>query len=34
MLGLKEYLGKAGLLVKVYRDVCQTVIIAKRGAIK
>jgi ubiquinone/menaquinone biosynthesis C-methylase UbiE len=34
LLGVKEYLEKAGLLVKVYRDVCQTVIIAKRGAVK
>ena len=32
--GVKEYLEKAGLLVKVYRDVCQTVIIAKKGAVK
>jgi ubiquinone/menaquinone biosynthesis C-methylase UbiE len=32
--GVKDYLEKAGLLVKVYRDVCQTVIIAKRGAVK
>jgi ubiquinone/menaquinone biosynthesis C-methylase UbiE len=34
LLGVKEYLEKAGLVVKVYRDVCQTVIIAKRGAVK
>jgi len=34
LLGVKEYLRKAGLVVKVYRDVCQTVIIAKRGAVK
>lgn len=32
--GIKEYLKKAGLVVKAYRDVCQTVIIAKRGAVK
>jgi ubiquinone/menaquinone biosynthesis C-methylase UbiE len=29
---VKEFLDKAGLSVKVYRDVCQTVIMAKRGA--
>ncbi len=29
--GVKEYLIKAGLAVKVYRDVCQTVIIARKG---
>jgi ubiquinone/menaquinone biosynthesis C-methylase UbiE len=34
LLGVKEYLEKTGLVVKVYRDVCQTVIIAKRGAAK
>jgi len=34
LLGVKEYLEKAGLFVKAYRDVCQTVIIAKRGAVK
>ena len=34
LLGVKEYLRKAGLVVKVYRDVCQTVIIAKKGAVK
>jgi len=28
--GVKEYLEKAGLVVKVYRDVCQTVIVAKK----
>ena len=32
--GVKEFLDKAGLSVKVYRDVCQTIIIAKRGAVK
>jgi len=30
MSGVKDYLHKAGLVVKVYRDVCQTVIIAKK----
>lgn len=30
MSGVKDYLRKAGLVVKVYRDVCQTVIIAKK----
>jgi len=34
LLGVKEYLQKTGLVVKVYRNVCQTVIIAKRGAVK
>jgi ubiquinone/menaquinone biosynthesis C-methylase UbiE len=34
LLAAKEYLQKAGLVVKVYRDVCQTVIIAKKGAAK
>ena len=34
LLGIKEYLRKAGLVVKVYRDVCQTVVIAKKGVIK
>jgi ubiquinone/menaquinone biosynthesis C-methylase UbiE len=34
MPGVKEYLQKAGLVVKVYRDVCQTVIIAKKGVVK
>jgi len=34
LLGAKEYLQKAGLLVKIYRDVCQTIIIAKKGAVK
>lgn len=34
MLGVKKYLEQQGLLVKVYRDVCQTVIIAKKGAVK
>jgi len=32
MLGVKKYLESKGLMVKVYRDVCQTVIIAKKGA--
>ncbi len=32
--GVKEYLEKAGLIVKVYRDICQTVIIAKKGVAK
>jgi ubiquinone/menaquinone biosynthesis C-methylase UbiE len=31
---VKEYLEREGLMVKVYRDVCQTVIVAKRGAVK
>jgi len=31
LLGVKEYLEKEGLFVKVYRDVCQTIIIAKKG---
>ena len=30
MLGVKEYLEKQGLFVKVYRDVCQNVIIANK----
>jgi ubiquinone/menaquinone biosynthesis C-methylase UbiE len=34
LLGVKEYLQKAGLVVKVYKDVCQIVIIAKRGGAK
>jgi ubiquinone/menaquinone biosynthesis C-methylase UbiE len=34
LLGAKEYLEKRGLVVNAYRDVCQTVIIAKRGAVK
>jgi ubiquinone/menaquinone biosynthesis C-methylase UbiE len=34
LLGVKEYLKKARLVVKVYRDVCQTVIIAKKGVAK
>lgn len=34
MSGVKKHLHKAGLVVKVYRDVCQTVIIAKKGAVK
>jgi ubiquinone/menaquinone biosynthesis C-methylase UbiE len=28
---IKKYLEKQGLLVKAYRDVCQTVIVAKKG---
>ena len=32
MLGVRNHLRKAGLVVKVYRDVCQTIIIAKKGA--
>jgi ubiquinone/menaquinone biosynthesis C-methylase UbiE len=31
MLGVKEYLEQQGLLVKAYRDVCQTVIVVKKG---
>jgi ubiquinone/menaquinone biosynthesis C-methylase UbiE len=34
LLGVREFLEKAGLVVKVYRDVCQDVIIAKKGAVK
>ena len=34
LLGVKEYLEKTGLVVKVYKDVCQTLIVAKKGAIK
>jgi ubiquinone/menaquinone biosynthesis C-methylase UbiE len=34
LMGVKEYLERQGLLVKVYRDVCQTVIVAKKGAAK
>jgi ubiquinone/menaquinone biosynthesis C-methylase UbiE len=34
LLGVKEYLEKAGLVIKVHRDICQTVIIAKKGAVK
>ncbi len=34
MLVVKEYLRKTGLVVKVYRDVCQTVIVAKKGVVK
>jgi len=30
LLGVEEYLQKAGLVVRVYKDVCQTVIIAKK----
>jgi len=32
--GAKEYLEKKGLLVRVYKDICQTVIIAMKGAAK
>jgi len=32
--GAKAFLEKAGLNVKVYRDSCQTIIIAKKGAVK
>jgi ubiquinone/menaquinone biosynthesis C-methylase UbiE len=31
---IKEYLNKAGLLVKVYKDICQAVITAKKGGVK
>jgi ubiquinone/menaquinone biosynthesis C-methylase UbiE len=31
MLGVKKYLEQQRLFVKVYRDVCQTVIVAKKG---
>jgi len=34
MSGVKDYLCKAGLVVKVYRDVYQTVIVAKKGVAK
>jgi len=34
MSGVKNHLRKAGLVVKVYRDVCQTVIVAKKGVVK
>ncbi|MEI6831731.1 MAG: class I SAM-dependent methyltransferase [Candidatus Omnitrophota bacterium] len=34
MSGVKDYLRKVGLVVKVYRDVCQTVIVAKKGVVK
>ncbi|MDO8535878.1 MAG: methyltransferase domain-containing protein [Candidatus Omnitrophota bacterium] len=34
LLGVKKYLRRAGLVVRVYKDVCQTVIIAKKGAAK
>jgi len=30
---IKEFLGKSGLRVKVYRDTCQTVFIAKKGRV-
>jgi ubiquinone/menaquinone biosynthesis C-methylase UbiE len=30
MVDVREYLEKTGLVVKVYRDVCQTVIVAKK----
>ena len=32
--GVKAFLDKAGLSVKVYRDSCQTIIIARKGAAK
>lgn len=32
--GVKEFLNKAGLRFKVYRDTCQTILIAKKGAAK
>lgn len=32
--GIKEYLEKAGLIVKAYKDVCQAIIIAKRRGLK
>jgi len=32
--GVKAFLDKAGLSVKVYRDSCQTIIIARKGAVK
>lgn len=32
MKGVKEYLKKAGLIVKVYSDACQTLIIARKEA--
>jgi ubiquinone/menaquinone biosynthesis C-methylase UbiE len=31
MSGVKDYLYKVGLVVKICRDVCQTVIVAKKG---
>jgi ubiquinone/menaquinone biosynthesis C-methylase UbiE len=34
LLSVKKYLQKEGLLVKVYRDVCQTIIIAKKGVVR
>jgi len=34
LLGVKEYLEKSGLSVKVYSDICQTVIMARKGAVK
>ena len=32
--GVKAFLDKAGLSVKAYRDSCQTIIIARKGAVK
>jgi len=34
LVGVEEYLRKAGLIVRVYKDVCQSVVIAKRGESK
>ena len=34
LLGVKEYLEKTGLHVKVYGDICQTVVIAEKGVVK
>ena len=34
MLEVREYLEEIGVVLKVYRDVCQTVIIAKKGTVK
>lgn len=31
MLGVKKYLKSKGLMVRAYRDACQTVIVAKKG---
>jgi len=31
---VREYLKKAGLVVRAYKDVCQTVIVATKGAVK
>lgn len=32
--GVKAFLDKAGLSIKVYRDSCQTIIIARKGVVK